>query len=71
MARLHQLTFKGKVFIYPPELLTALLLRLEVAPEPVGVYLYPDPPLGTEELQLLTYLDRTLEPVTPTMLMAR
>ena len=50
----------------PPELLTALLKSH--GDGPVGyVYVYPDPPIGTEELELLNLLDPKHEPVTPTM----
>ena len=50
----------------PPELLTALLeSHGDGAPE--HVYLYPDPPIGGEELELLSLLDPQHEPVTPTM----
>jgi len=67
---LHGLTLDRDAFSYPPELLTALQLHVEAAGAPVGQYLYPDPPLGTEELQLLTDLDPTLIPLTPTTLVA-
>jgi hypothetical protein len=58
------------VFSYPPELLTVLTYRAEVQANGgmVGRYLYPDPPLGTEEIHLLTIFDPNIEPVTPTML---
>ncbi len=61
----------GAAHVYPPELLTALLVRVEKGEKPSGMYLYPDPPLGNEELQLLSDLDPTLEPITLTMLIAR
>lgn len=56
-----------QVSAHPPELLTALN-HCRVAAEagrPVGYYLYPDPPLGTEEVDLLRQLDPDLKPVTP------
>ena len=57
-------------FVHPPELLTALLYRERRADadghEPR--YLYPDPPLGTEELALLQLLDPENTPLTPTVL---
>ena len=61
-----------QVFPYPPELLTALAYRVEAlgAGRPVGRFLYPDPPLGTEELLLLHQLDPAIDPVTPTILLA-
>lgn len=59
-----------ETFVHPPELLTALLYRESVADvddrEPR--YLYPDPPLGTEELDLLQLLDPENTPLTPTVL---
>ena len=59
-----------ETFVHPPELLTALLYRETVADadghEPR--YLYPDPPLGTEELALLRLLDPDNIPLTPTVL---
>ncbi len=69
--RLHGVDTGGTAFVYPPELLTALLLRVEKGDGRSGMYLYPDPPLGTEELQLLSELDPALKPVTLTMLVAR
>ena len=34
------------------------------------ICVYPDPPLGTEELDLLLTMNPELNPVTPTMLLA-
>jgi hypothetical protein len=60
-----------EVFSYPPELLTAVLLRKRALDDqgPAGLYVYPDPPLGTEELQLVRDAFPELRPVTPTMLL--
>ena len=59
-----------ETFVHPPELLTALLYKERVANadghEPR--YLYPDPPLGAEELHLLQLLDPDHTPLTPTIL---
>ena len=59
-----------ETFVHPPELLTALLYRERVTDadghEPR--YLYPDPPLGAEELHLLQLLDPDHIPLTPTVL---
>lgn len=61
---------QSQIFAYPPELLTALTFRAEM--DAVGTtarkYLYPDPPLGSEELKLLAQFDPDLHPVTPTAL---
>ena len=56
----------------PPELITALVHRLALADrgEKVGTVLYPDPPLGSEELRLLHEFDPDLDPVTPMTLLA-
>jgi len=48
-----------------PELLTALL-GIHLADEPSHAYVYPDPPLGAEELELVRMLDPRHDPVTPT-----
>lgn len=72
LALLSSRTIERDPFIYPPELLTALELRTEAAADGrdgTGQYLYPDPPLGTEELNLLTVFDETLVPITPTELL--
>ncbi len=61
---------EGDAYTYPPELLTALLLRAERGGTQPSRYLYPDPPLGTEELRLLETLDPHLLPITPTELLA-
>lgn len=52
----------------PPELLTVLRVRDGDADLPV---VYPDPPLGTDELALLYELAPGLELTTPTRLIAR
>lgn len=68
----HGLSTEQQVFAYPPELLTVLSYQTDVvaAGGAVGRYLYPDPPLGREELRLIRALDKDIEPVTPTMLRA-
>jgi hypothetical protein len=56
-------------FVHPPELVTALLYRERLVDSPgESRYLYPDPPLGTEELSLLQMLDPSHQPLTPTTL---
>jgi len=69
----HGLVPERQVFSYPPELVTLLAVRDSIrttGKAPVR-YLYPDPPLGTEELQLLHDLEPGIEPVTPTALGGR
>lgn len=72
LCRLYGLDPHHQVFAYPPELLTALTHRSDAleAGRTVGHYLYPDPPLGTEELELIRMMDPGLKPVTPTTLWA-
>lgn len=68
--RLHGLDPDRQVIAYPPELLTALALRSAgVAADRGNRVLYPDPPLGAEELAVLAELDPSLRPVTPTSLL--
>jgi hypothetical protein len=56
-----------RVLPAPPELLTVLRAR---DAEP-GLLVYPDPPLGPEELALVADLAPGLTPVTPTALVGR
>jgi TIR domain len=56
-----------RVLPAPPELLT-ILHALRAAPE--GRLVYPDPPLGTDELQIVRDFAPHLEPVTPNGLIA-
>jgi hypothetical protein len=70
LCRLHGLDADRQVLAYPPELLTALAFRSADAAAVSGnLVLYPDPPLGTEELAVLAELDPNLRPVTPTGLL--
>jgi TIR domain-containing protein len=70
LASVHGIDLGDQVFAYPPELLTALLLREDGEEHASRRYLYPDPPLGTEELRLIHSLDPAIDPVTPTILAA-
>ena len=70
LCRLHGLDPDRQVLAYPPELLTALAFRsADAAADTGNLVLYPDPPLGTEELAVLAELDPNLRPVTPTALL--
>jgi hypothetical protein len=51
-----------------PELLTGLALRAETAKVPY--FVYPDPPLTAQEVELLSELDPNLRLTTPTLLFA-
>lgn len=68
----HDLGAHDQVLAYPPELLTLLAYRADLRDtgHGFGRYIYPDPPLGSEELELLRDLDPDVEPVTPTILQA-
>ena len=59
------ISMKHDVFTYPPELVTALV-HSETLPAggKLRRYLYPDPPLGVEELLLLRQFDPNIDPVT-------
>jgi len=72
ICRQRGINLADEVFTYPPELLTVLSYRSDTlaAGGTVGRYLYPDPPLGVEELLLLNQLDPEIDPVTPTVLWA-
>ncbi len=69
----HGIALELQVFSYPPELVTLLGARhsIKLAGDAQSRYLYPDPPLGTEELQLLQQLEPNIDLVTPTILEAR
>jgi hypothetical protein len=66
----HGIPATGSVLPVPPELLTALRVRAQAAHAGTRV-VYPDPPLGTDELSLVCELAPELEPITPTGLLAR
>jgi hypothetical protein len=69
----HPLGTADEVLAYPPELLTVLAYRAELRKNgrSLGRYIYPDPPLGSEELDWLRELDPDVEPITPTLLQVR
>ena len=72
--RQRGLTSSYQVLTSPPELVTSLMYRAETQDSQLGnlsrICVYPDPPLGTEELDLLLTMNPELNPVTPTMLLA-
>jgi TIR domain len=69
LCAMNQIDVPEPVFTYPPELLT-LLPFVSADPGTRQVLVYPDPPLGTEEVRVLQQYYSGLEPVTPTMLVA-
>jgi hypothetical protein len=73
IGRHHPLGVVHEVLAYPPELLTVLAYRSELRKtgRSLGRYIYPDPPLGSEELEWLRELDPDVEPITPTLLQVR
>lgn len=72
IGRHHPLGDPHQVLAYPPELLTVLAYRADLRNkgQRLGRYIYPDPPLGSEELECLRELDPDVEPITPTLLQA-
>jgi hypothetical protein len=70
LCRAYQLPEDERVLPAPPELLTVLRARSKT-PSARNRLVYPDPPLGTDELALVTELAPNLEPITPTGLIAR
>jgi hypothetical protein len=60
--RAYGLTGEAQVLPSPPELLTALRAS--------GRVIYPDPPLGTEELKVVRELATNIEPMTPNTMIA-
>ena len=72
ICRQRGISIGDEVFAYPPELLTVLSCRIDAdaAGRAVGRFVYPDPPLGVEELSLLRQFDPDVDPVTPTVLWA-
>lgn len=60
------------VLASPPELVTVLAYRADqrARGQGFGRWIYPDPLLGSEELELLRELDPNFEPITPTVLLA-
>lgn len=69
LCRAYRLPDDPRVLPAPPELLTVLRAR-RAAPDPPCPLVYPDPPLGTDELALLAELAPELTLVTPTGLIA-
>lgn len=69
LCRAHGIPDEHAVIPTPPELLTVLQLRSANAASRRLVY--PDPPLGTDELALVTELAPNLETLTPTTLIAQ
>jgi hypothetical protein len=60
--RAYGLTGAAQILPSPPELLTALRAS--------GRVIYPDPPLGSEELKVVRELATNIEPLTPNTLIA-
>jgi hypothetical protein len=67
LRRLYGIPTDLRVTARPPELLTAVQWQQE---HRRPVYLYPNPPLGTQEVRLLRQFDPELNLITPTMLAA-
>ena len=72
MIELYKLDKKYEVVEYltsPPELFNYIfIMKLKEKNNKSIVILYPDPPLGNEELRLLNEMDKNITFVTPVML---
>lgn len=68
LTRAYALPAHDHILTTPPELITVLRRR---APGADAAVVYPDPPLGTDELRLVTEFAPELEMITPTALIAR
>jgi len=69
LCRAYKLPDDPRVLPAPPELLTVLRART-ATPSPPWQLVYPDPPLGSDELALVAELAPELTAVTPTALIA-
>ena len=69
LCRAYQVPDDPRVLPAPPELLTILRARAATSAGARQI-VYPDPPLGCDELALVSELAPELEPITPTMLVA-
>jgi hypothetical protein len=70
LCRAHRKPPAAHVLPAPPELLTVLPHRATNPGESL-LLVYPDPPLGTDELALVAAVAPDLVPTTPTQLIAR
>ncbi len=64
-AALHNVRQPLRALSYPPELLTLLAMQRHVKEQPGTVFVYPEPPLGTEEVEMLCEAAPDLRFVTP------
>ena len=71
LCRAYRIPDGERVLAVPPELLTVLRARSTSDNGATLRIIYPDPPLGTDELALVTELVPDLETRTPTALIAR
>lgn len=71
LCRAYELPEDNRVLAAPPELLTVLQARNAGRDGAYTRIVYPDPPLGTDELALVTDFAPELETITPTALIAR
>jgi hypothetical protein len=65
VAELYGLRRSFRALPYPPELLTLLSMHRWVGKHASTLFVYPDPPLGTEELEILHEAAPNLEIATP------
>jgi hypothetical protein len=69
LKKLFDVPTTARALPHAPELLTCLALRAES--DKVPYFVYPDPPLAKQELDLLGELDPKLRLTTPTLLFAK
>lgn len=68
LSRLYAVPLKNPAIPFPPDLLAALQLKVESAASGSPLFVYPDPPLSTEEMRLVRQFAPELCFTTPTML---
>ena len=68
LAELYSVKRALKAIPYPPELLTLLAMHRILQEYPDTIFVYPDPPLGTEERQLLREAMPHASLITPTLI---
>lgn len=68
LSRLYEVDVKNPAIPFPPDLLAALQLREESQQSGSPLFVYPDPPLSTEELRLVREFAPELTFTTPTMM---
>jgi hypothetical protein len=68
LATLYGVSQPLKAIPYPPELLTLVAMHRLLHTDPATIFVYPDPPLGTEERRLLGEAMPHISWITPTLI---